>query len=121
MLGKYFSDRADYRGIPKFAVFAAACVTREEGDDASDLDENDHSGEESKEDEAEDVENVGEEYLAGIDEIKNMKAEWIDGDKAGSKWLGLDDIFLAAQAAQGLTNSQTDSLTHRQTLSFVRL
>ena len=94
MLGNFFSDRADYRGIPKFAVFAAACVTREEGDDASDLDENDHSGEESKEDEAEDVENVGEEYLAGIDEIKNMKAEWIDGDKAGSKWLVLDDIFI---------------------------
>ena len=83
----------------KYAIFAAAFVARtDEEDDTSDVDANDNSFEQPDDDETlghdSHDEDVAQEYLAGIDELDSIKAAFIDGDKEGSKWLVLDDIFI---------------------------
>ena len=83
----------------KYAIFAAAFAARaDEEEDISDVDANDNSFEQPEDDETmnneSDDEVVAQEYLAGEDELNKIKAEYIDGDKEGSQWLVLDDIFI---------------------------
>ena len=81
----------------KYAIFAAAFLTRTDDDDTSDVDANDNSFEQPDDetmDQESNDEDVAQEYLAGSDELNSMKAVFIDGDKEGSNWLVLDDIFI---------------------------
>ena len=87
--------------LPGLAVFSAAFLT---GCDDDVSDENDNSFEASDEQEPDDMsagdaslqpeEEEAFEYLADAEELSNMKTEIIEGDKEGSRWLVLDDVFI---------------------------
>lgn len=84
--------RSGYFGLGNSFLLSASFLSSVGQDEASSepdnpLDDDDENGEDPENDSI-------PSYLMPQEELDKVKVEVIDGDKAGSKWLVLDDVFM---------------------------